>query len=148
MAAEMVTPDSRELLAGLGVIARRLKAALRGQFERKQARFLALAGHPLLQRPRALLEQREQRLDEAIREVERAQRARLERLGHRVERVSVALAALNPTAVVQRGYAICRLSDGSLVRRLADAPPGQDIEVMVGDGDLLGTVRGHRPAGG
>jgi len=148
MAAEMVTPDSRELLAGLGVIARRLKAALRGQFERKQARFLALAGHPLLQRPRALLEQREQRLDEAIREVERAQRARLERLGHRVERVSVALAALNPTAVVQRGYAICRLPDGSLVRRLADAPPGQDIEVMVGDGDLLGTVRGHRPAGG
>lgn len=146
MAAEMVTPDAAELVATLESHGRRLTATVLGRLGLERARYRRAAEHPLLQRPEALLEQKQLRLDDAVRSIVSTQRMRLDRARARLDRAAVALDALSPLAVVARGYSICRDGTGRLVRRLADAPAGSEIRVMVADGDVLADVTGHRPA--
>ncbi len=144
MAAEMVTPETGELLASLESQGRHLRGAMAARIARLRSRLDNLAAHPLLQRPEALLEQRQLRLDDAAESLVGAMSTRLERARVRTERAIVALHALSPVAVVSRGYAICRRSDGSVVRRIGDVATGDTIAVMVSDGDILGDVTGCR----
>lgn len=51
------------------------------------------------------------------------------------------LGALNPHAIVRRGYAIVRLEDGSLLRRRDEVHSGAVIDVEVGDGNFSAVVR-------
>jgi exodeoxyribonuclease VII large subunit len=112
-----------------------LLATARGRLER-------LAGHPLLQRPEALLEQRQQRLDELSGDALVAMRRLLERLGHRLGKAAATALALSPTGVLLRGYSICRLPDGAVLRRVAEVAPGDALRVTVSDGDVQAEVTG------
>lgn len=147
MAAEMVTPDQTELLAALEGTGRHAIALLRGRLTASRGRLERLVAHPLLQRPEALLEQRQQRLDELAQAAALGMDRLLQRLTHRLERASVAALALSPTAVLQRGYAICRLPDGTVVRRVDEVAAGDDLRVTLSDGDIAARVAGA-PAGG
>ncbi len=55
------------------------------------------------------------------------------------------LDALSPLAVIARGYSVVRTTDGTLVRRIAQAPPGTAIEARVGDGWLAARVTNAKP---
>jgi exodeoxyribonuclease VII large subunit len=46
------------------------------------------------------------------------------------------LVALNPEAILQRGYALVRLPDGRLVRSIQQAIPGEALQVRVSDGNF------------
>jgi exodeoxyribonuclease VII large subunit len=61
------------------------------------------------------------------------QRARLDGLHSR-------LAALNPTAVLQRGYSLVQRPDGTLVKAAAGVHPGEIIHVQMLDGKLITQV--------
>jgi exodeoxyribonuclease VII large subunit len=67
------------------------------------------------------------------------QRARLDGLHNR-------LAALNPTAVLQRGYALVQRPDGSLVKAAAGVNPGEALHVQMQDGKLVTRVERTEPA--
>jgi exodeoxyribonuclease VII large subunit len=47
-----------------------------------------------------------------------------------------ALRALSPTATLERGYAVARLSDGTIVRDPAQARRGEPLEVVVSRGTI------------
>lgn len=51
-----------------------------------------------------------------------------------LRRLDGQLQALNPFAVLRRGYSITRLRDGAVVRSRAQAPPGARIQTRVADG--------------
>jgi exodeoxyribonuclease VII large subunit len=51
-----------------------------------------------------------------------------------------ALRALSPTATLQRGYAIARLADGTIVRDPGQATVGEPLEVVVARGRLTTRV--------
>jgi exodeoxyribonuclease VII large subunit len=72
-------------------------------------------------------------------------------LGHRSQRIldraqatldtaGVRLEALDPAAALARGWSITNLTDGTLVRRPADAPPGSIIVTTTALGRLISTV--------
>jgi exodeoxyribonuclease VII large subunit len=46
------------------------------------------------------------------------------------------LVALNPEAILQRGYALVRQPDGRLVRSIHQAIPGEALQVRVSDGNF------------
>jgi len=140
MAAELATPDIGELLGGLASMGGRLRAGLTAQWERARRRLDRAATHPVFQRPQVLLQERQLRVDDAWSAVARGMERIVERRRARLERAAAALDALNPHAVVGRGYAICRRADGALVRSIHDVRSGDGIAVTVGDGDLIGTV--------
>lgn len=75
--------------------------------------------------------------------VDRGHRA----LGARISREATALAgladslrALSPAATLERGYAVARLADGSIVRDPAQAAVGQPLEVVVARGTIATRV--------
>lgn len=61
---------------------------------------------------------------------------RLDTARHRLERAAAQLAALDPERVLRRGYAIARTTEGRVVRRRAELPPGTPFILRVADGDV------------
>ena len=99
------------------------------------------------------------RLDESARRLDRAspdwwvrnERQRIDEFGARLGRSAAGnlllrrahqtgaiarLAALNPQAVLQRGYALVQTTDGRLVRRAAQLAAGQEINLGMVDGEV------------
>jgi exodeoxyribonuclease VII large subunit len=75
------------------------------------------------------------RLDGAHERLRRAPLLALERRIARLDTVHARLAALSPTATLERGYAIVRRGDG-VVRSAEDVGPGDQITVRVADGSF------------
>jgi exodeoxyribonuclease VII large subunit len=86
------------------------------------------------------LQQRTAQLEISLR---RATQQRLAALGEDLMRHSLGLAHLDPTAVLQRGYAIARRPDGNVVRAGADLLPGDPLELSFARGGA--TVRVEKP---
>jgi len=70
----------------------------------------------------------------------RATRLRLTVVGDRLAAAAGRLDALSPLAVIARGYAVLRLVDGTVVRRVAQAPVGTVVEAQVRDGRVRARV--------
>lgn len=86
-----------------------------------------------------------QRLDELI---ERSRRASEHGMALKRAR-ALALAerwqALNPLAVLQRGYAVVTTTDGRVIRQAAGLQPGQHVRVRLADGAFGADVTGAEP---
>jgi exodeoxyribonuclease VII large subunit len=114
----------------------RLAAAARGR-RRELAHRAELATnalsslHPLarISHGRAVLGQLRGRLTAAA-----SHRAKLAE--HRFAAAVGQLQSLSPLAVLGRGYSLTRLSSGVVVRRAAQAAPGDAIEILLGEGAL------------
>jgi exodeoxyribonuclease VII large subunit len=61
---------------------------------------------------------------------------RLARARTDLGRATSTLDALSPFATLERGYAIVRSADGSIVRAAADTAPGQTLDVRLNEGSL------------
>jgi exodeoxyribonuclease VII large subunit len=140
-AAELITPDRAEVAGEVQALAGRLVAAMGALVQKRrwqaQAQVKALAHLS----PQARLAGARQRLDEvSARGAARlAYSLRLRR--ERLNGLQARLQALNPLAVLERGYAIVRQADsGALVSRAAQLTPGDRIAVRVADGEFRGVV--------
>jgi len=75
--------------------------------------------------------------------LKRATPQRLASIGETLARLSLALNHLDPAAVLERGYAIARRADGSVVRASAGLQPGDALELAFARGGAR--VRVERP---
>jgi exodeoxyribonuclease VII large subunit len=87
-----------------------------------------------------LLRHKVAQVDTALR---RAASRRLSARAEDLARLSLGLAHLNPAAVLERGYAIARKPDGSVVRTSAGLRPGDPLELTFSRGGA--TVRVEKP---
>jgi exodeoxyribonuclease VII large subunit len=153
--------DPRRQLAdrrlGLAELEERLSAALRSVFEGRRAALRQLRERTDARNPRAELAAQVRRLHQLRAALERAgqraqalqprrvaleqRRARLAAaarhlLQGRQQALRVACArleAISPQRVFERGYSLTRLArTGQLVRASAEAPPGEEIDVLFG----------------
>ena len=85
-----------------------------------------------------------ERLASAQAALVRAGGTRWERARERLAAAAGRLDALSPLAVIGRGYAVLRTPEGRLIRTLADAPVGSDLQARTGDGWLEARVTGQR----
>jgi exodeoxyribonuclease VII large subunit len=83
-----------------------------------------------LRRTRSEVQSLQARLAAAVHQRLKTAQLRLSRDGSSLE-------ALNPLAILDRGYSLTRRSDGSLVRRAADAPPGTALETLLAGGEKV-----------
>jgi len=162
IAAALVVPERRALLATLDELGRRVAEALRQAVQREVEVLVRLDPISAVQRRLGaasrsleLAEARlaggspERRIAEARSrlarlEPERVALARLERAGQRLDGVGATLAALAPSAVLARGYAIVRDPTGRVLRHAADVGPGQEIVAELADGALSAQVLASR----
>lgn len=61
---------------------------------------------------------------------------KLHRLNIEIERLTSSLVALNPMAVLQRGYSILRREDGKVITKKDDLPIGSYGQVQLADGSI------------
>lgn len=117
-AAELAVPDMVAYQAQLTTCTSRMESAIRRMTDRRR-----------------------QRVDELSKWLEAKIRNRLSSSRQRLLNLEGVLAALDPTAVLGRGYAICRGADGAVLKRAADAVQGEHVRVILGNGELGCDVR-------
>ncbi|MCA9103738.1 MAG: exodeoxyribonuclease VII large subunit, partial [Planctomycetales bacterium] len=140
-AAERVVPSVEEVTASVRQLQRRLAGALKLRSTSARSRYEALAAHRVFRRPLERVHQLAQRLDELALRSDRAVDRRVGDARRRAERLGMALDALSPLAVLQRGYTLTEQSDtGRLVRRVGELAVGDEITTRLRDGTALSRV--------
>ena len=161
-AAEIVVPDQLEMAAALRRAADRLTAATERRLvaaardvavERRALERVSPAARLAAAREQvgllfdrgtraveARLARERMRLTSAAADLPRLSAARVAAARSALDASSAALAVLGPNATLERGYAIVRRSDGSIVRDPAEAPSGSPLRIRVARGDIAATV--------
>ncbi len=142
-AAEQAVPHREDLLVVLRGLESRLNRAAALALASRRAALTTLEVRLQRHAPRYRLFSQAQRLDELARQMEIAlqhafalRRMRLESLGHRLE-------ALNPLAVLRRGYALVTDAEGRVVRRPVQAPLDAEVRIRLAEGGLRARVTAH-----
>lgn len=144
-AAEMVVPNMMEIMDRL--------YAMREQFEDEMTDIIArhqeyLASLGTQMRPRILLDMLDsnrQRLDEVHTNLCLSQRHCLETSKQRTEKLGGMLNAVNPLATLERGYSVAlKLPERRIVDQIGVVETGDEISLMVRDGDIECQVKGKR----
>lgn len=158
--AMKVCADSRS--QRLDALSRLAGRAMRTQLVSLGMRLDSLASRRCLQDPLAPiedraqdLEQTSQRLHDALPRTLSRRSADLSGLGERlhkagprsveparaqVARLAATLDALSPLKVLGRGYSIARRPDGSVVSDAAQVAPGDQLDLLLGEGSVEATV--------
>ena len=139
-AAELVTPDILELRTDLSSLSARLLMAWQGVYGSQkvdlnllQARLQRVSPARRLQNDRQRLDELDLRLIRGLLNLTALRSAHLNGLAQRLE-------ALNPRAVLQRGFAVVRNPQGQVVRSPADLSPGAEVQVQLARGGFSARV--------
>ena len=116
---------------------REVRAMLQGQAMRLAARDVA-------QR----LGRERPRMEQASTGLRRALQQKLAGAEARLRNASARLTALSPQAVLQRGYALVYVADGSLLRSARQALPGDALVTRIADGAVTSRVLSSEAASG
>jgi exodeoxyribonuclease VII large subunit len=140
-AAEMVAPDVADLRRQVQHGADRLRLAARRRIA--DARTQVENGGTRLARrsPGAVIAGARGRTDDLAGRAMRSIRGTLATAGSSVETCRLRLAALSPTAILDRGYAVCtRPENGSLLTDAAGVAAGERVAIRLARGGLLTDV--------
>lgn len=145
-AAELIAPDVellRDLVADLGrraeELLRRSMGDARYDLEVAHDRLLSHSPRAELARLRAELEAERRRGRAAVEQALRLAREQLRGRG-------LQLAALSPERTLGRGYAVCTLASGQVLRSTGQVAAGDRFDVTVIDGSVEGRVTAARAA--
>ena len=133
-AAVLVTPDVADLRQNLGDLQNRFETAGEDAVEMARMRFDEASRRLDRASPDWRVRNERQRMDEFVSRIGRAAAGNLHLRRAHQNGMIARLAALNPQAVLQRGYALVQLADGTLVRRTVQLAAGQDIQLRMADG--------------
>ena len=141
-AAELATPDRTDLMAALNDQYPRLVRATLGQVAAQ--RYYLNEMQSLLQShtPLTRILNDRQRLDEFIHRTERALGGQMQLQGSQLSGLNHRLEALNPLAILNRGYAMVSRPDGDIIRSVEQVQDGDGINIRVSDGDFPAKVTG------
>jgi len=134
-AAELLTPDAASLCAHALRLRQRARHAVRRLLERHRRELELVRRRRVLTAPRALFAEARQRVDEAMRRLRITATQGIERRQTRLTALSERARALDPLAVLARGYCVMRLpATGAVVRAIGQVKAGDEAEVVLHDG--------------
>jgi exodeoxyribonuclease VII large subunit len=144
-AAEIATPDVADLSASLNALYARLRLAGQNTFGSRKMDFNLLQARLGRVSPGRRIQNDRQRLDELDFHLIRGLlnqtallRARLLGISHRLE-------ALNPQAVLERGFAVVRDARGGILRSTEPLQPGAPVQVQLARGGFSARVESLQP---
>ncbi len=143
--AELVVPVHADVMAGLEQLAGRLRKGLLDRANEARRSLESLASRPVLQDPRRLIHDREERLDLMSDRLNRSIRHMVDRTKSKLAGLSDSLDALSPLKVLGRGYSITRMDSGEIIRGIDGVSPGMQVETQFGDGRIVSEVREVSP---
>jgi len=139
-AAELVVRDRADLIETLRNISYTMKDVLTVQIAETRARVRSLVKSYSFNRPRDLMRESAQRLDDLDHRLSQASLRSTEVARQRHVALSGRLEALSPRNVLQRGYAMVR-SNGRVVTRAERLKPGDAANIEFADGAVETQVK-------
>ena len=146
-AAELSTPDMGEMADELESLTSRLGYALQSAVSTARVELMENAQRLDRQSPLLLIRSDRQRLDELTGRAGRSLANQLLMRRTQVQGMQNRLAALNPYAVLKRGYAILTDAAGQMVNSVTQVRPADRLDIQVSDGaiqsQVLAVLGGH-----
>jgi len=140
-AAEMTIPDKNSLINNLSLLRSKITRAFKRSFELNGEKFSSISRSLRYQRPENKINQYYQYIDEFIARLSSRIKHRIELYEERIKKDSQRLDSLNPWAIIERGYSICRKIPGrEIIKRLNQIDVGTKIEVIISDGRIFSKV--------
>ncbi|MGB3829044.1 MAG: exodeoxyribonuclease VII large subunit [Ornithinimicrobium sp.] len=135
-AANAVVPDRSDELNGLRTVLSRGRRTLSQRLGRERATHIALMSRPVMADRAAIVARHRQGIDSAHRRGRSALIGRLRAEHERVGQQSRHLRAVSPRHTLDRGYAVVRHVDATIVRDSRDVDPDELLQVTVARGDF------------
>lgn len=134
-AAEIISPDCRECQSRVHQWQRQLQGLAQGQIQDRRARLERVAADLQRASPIDSLNRYRQRVDDLARIAVHYVSNELTLRHERMKGLEMRLSALNPGAVLQRGYSICwHQTTGRVVSTIAQVQNGDPLRIQVSDG--------------
>lgn len=132
-AARLVIPEGKSLYLELLAVRQKLVGSLSGQIDRRRRKLGHLSSRPALARPLQILLQPRQSLDLGTYRLRTDFSRYLVQRRRDWEGLAARLNALNPFAVLKRGYAVLREETG-VIKSIGQLVPGKRVVVQLHDG--------------
>lgn len=139
-AAELAVPDREELRGLVQGAVNRLVYAYQSELQGVRTELTQLQHRIEKASPSWMVRNDRQRLDDLSGRVETGMGSTLRFWHSQQDGLTKRLSALNPFAVLQRGYAIVTTADGSVVSSVNQVSKDEMLDVKVSDGTLLARV--------
>ena len=139
-AAELAVPDQDALRQNLDSLSVAMSTALNRQLKAARQHLDLLSRSPALKTPTGYLDQRRKALQLLENRLLSAETRNVERKHRSFVQYVSALDAMSPLKVLTRGYAFVGKDDGSVIKSVQQAQPGDRIMVHLTDGRLNATV--------
>jgi len=140
-AAEMTIPDKSSLINNINLLNSKLNKAINRNFELKLENINSINKSIQYQGPENKINQYYQYVDEFSVRIKLRIKHRIELYEEKIKKDKQRLDSLSPGAVIERGYSICRKIPGKeIIKRLNQVEIGNEIEVIISDGKMLGKV--------
>ena len=136
-AAELAVPETAELKQKFNNVITRETAVLMGRIDAKEKELDRLAAYRVLTSPAASFEDRSVTVDRLSDRLARAQNNILEKKTALLKSGAASLSALNPMAVLSRGYGAVFAADGSVIKSAGSLSVGDTVKLTLSDGDAL-----------
>lgn len=144
-AAELVTPDRNQLMAGIFGARQRMTSVMAGHLDR--LRSSVLFQQQRLQRRAPDIASMRRRVDEYAERATASIRHRHTLIARDVATLMGKLGALNPADTLRRGYAVVRLAnDGAVLTSPDQAQSGTLLDISLAGGSLAATAGHLSPA--
>lgn len=140
-AAELVIQEAAGLAETLERLQMRIENAILNTVEKKRLALNALMGSWGLRQPIDIVRQAIQRVDELNGRMETCLTSRMNESRHRLDSLSGRLVALDPKAVLARGYSIVtRARDSRVITSNRQVRIGDHVRIQLSTGDLRAQV--------
>ena len=139
-AAKKVVPDIQEESARITELAERLARGVQRRIDREVTLIANLSSRPLMRDPMLLITPQVESLSRERKAMKRSLQHFLEIHKKEVAGVSSQLRALSPYAVLDRGYAVARRGDGTILKDASDATIGESIQLRFSRSSLIASV--------
>ncbi len=133
-AAELVTPDWRDLSASVVAFTSRLKERASQAISDRRLRLEQAVDRLAFMSPE--IQTYRQRVDQLLRAAYQSLDQSLQINRERLRSLELQLSALDPSSILSRGYAVVRANDGSIVSSVANLTMGDTLELAVRDGEV------------
>lgn len=135
-AAELATPNRIDLSVSIGESTQRLERIMRLTINTYRRELNELANSLRLHSPQRKMRTDRQRIDELQHRAQVAISHSLKIHRERLIGAKQRLLSLNPVAILERGFAVVSHPDGSAIRQVEQVRPGDQINVLVSNGDF------------
>lgn len=139
-AAELATPDLKDLLASQDILVKRMSRAVSNkiEIERQKVSRSIEKTHTIVQKD--MIDMSYVRLDRMQERMAASVDRRMVDYKNKLSLIGVSMGNLNPFSVMDRGYSVVE-SSGGLVQKTTDVELGENIDILLSDGSLRCQVK-------